>query len=123
MQKIMNNTMKTFTQKLLVIAILLMTAVTWAETPSTPKSTQFSVNGMVCAFCAQGIEKKLSQIPETKAVYISLADKVVVVEPKEGKTLDVALISAEIKNAGYDVIKVESVSGSAADIRKTMESK
>lgn len=119
----MNNSTKTLIQKLAVISVLIITSLAaLSETPPV-SSARFTVNGMVCAFCAQGIEKKLSDIPETKAVYISLADKFVVVEPKEGKTLDTALITTEIKDAGYDVIKVETVTGSVADIRKAMESK
>jgi hypothetical protein len=36
---------------------------------------------MVCAFCAQGIEKRLTKMPETGPLYINLAQKVVAVEP------------------------------------------
>jgi mercuric ion binding protein len=31
-------------------------------------SVKVTVNGMVCSFCAQGIEKSISKMDETKAV-------------------------------------------------------
>ena len=82
-----------------------------------------TVNGMVCAFCAQGIEKRLSKLPANKAVYVDLKQKVVAVEAKEGQTLDSKTITAEITDAGYDVTKLETVEQSVAEIRATMKAK
>jgi copper chaperone CopZ len=86
-------------------------------------SVKASVNGMVCAFCAQGIEKRLSKLPATKAVYVDLKQKIVAVEAKDGQTLDTKTISAEITDAGYDVTKLETVEQSIAEIRATMKAK
>jgi mercuric ion binding protein len=80
-------------------------------------SMKATVNGMVCAFCAQGIEKRISKMPATKAVYVDLKQKTVVVEPKDGMTLDQKAIVEEVKDAGYDIVKVESVSKSVAEIK------
>ncbi len=80
-------------------------------------SVKATVNGMVCAFCAQGIEKRLSKIPEAKAVLVDLKQRFVVIEPNEGMKLDEKLILAEIKDAGYDVVSVETLSKSVAEIR------
>lgn len=80
-------------------------------------SMKATVNGMVCAFCAQGIEKRLSKMPETKAVLVDLKQRFVVIEPNEGMKLDEKLIIAEIKDAGYDVVSVETLSKSVAEIR------
>jgi copper chaperone CopZ len=68
-----------------------------------------TVNGMVCAFCAQGIEKTISKMPQTKAVYVNLDKKIVAVEPKDGQKLDMNKIKAGIMDAGYDVVKTETV--------------
>jgi copper chaperone CopZ len=78
---------------------------------------------MVCAFCAQGIEKRLSKLPATKAVYVDLKQKVFAVEAKEGQTLDSKTITAEITDAGYDVNKLETVERSIAEIKATMRTK
>jgi copper chaperone CopZ len=70
---------------------------------------KITVNGMVCAFCAQGIEKTLTNMPETKSVYVNLEKKLVAVEPKDGKKLDMKKISAGITDTGYDVVKTETL--------------
>jgi copper chaperone CopZ len=97
-----------------LIALLLAAAGVPALAAESVKAT---VNGMVCAFCAQGIEKRLSKLPATKAVFVDLKRKVVAVEAKDGQKLDGKLISAEIADAGYDVVKLETVAQSVADIR------
>lgn len=66
-----------------------------------------TVNGMVCAFCAQGIEKTISKMDATKSVFVDLRSKVVLVEAKDGATLDPKAIASAIVDAGYDVVKME----------------
>ncbi|HSV45391.1 MAG TPA: heavy metal-associated domain-containing protein [Ramlibacter sp.] len=98
----------------LLIALALAASALPALAAESVKAT---VNGMVCAFCAQGIEKRLSKLPATKAVFVDLKQKVVAVEAKDGHTLDGKTIAAEITDAGYDVVKLETVAKSVADIR------
>ena len=100
--------------KKLYLGILLFSFSRSAMATSSIKAT---VNGMVCAFCAQGIEKRLSKMPEAKAVLVDLKRRFVVVEPKEGMSLDEKLIVAEIKDAGYEVVSVETLSKTVAEIR------
>ncbi len=104
---------------LLVAALLAGTAA--ASFAAT--SVKATVNGMVCAFCAQGIEKRLSKLPATKAIYVDLKQKVVVVEARDGQTLDTKTITAEITDAGYDVTKLETVEQSVAEIKAGMKAK
>lgn len=80
-------------------------------------SMKVTVNGMVCAFCAQGIEKRLSKMSETKAVFVDLKKKIVVVESKEGLALNEEAIKAEIKDAGYDVLKTEPTTRTVAEFK------
>lgn len=108
--------MNHFSRPLLALALATMAASSFAAT-----SVKATVNGMVCAFCAQGIEKRLSKLPATQAVYVDLKQKVVAVEAKDGQTLDAKAITAEITDAGYDVIKVETVEQSAAEIKASMK--
>lgn len=96
----------------LALSLIVATTATWAAS-----SMKVTVNGMVCAFCAQGIEKRLSKMTETKAVFVDLKKKIVVVESKEGLALDEVAITAEIKDAGYDVVKMESVTKSVAEFK------
>jgi len=109
-----NRTIKT----LLSIALCTSMTMTWAAT-----TTKVTVNGMVCAFCAQGIEKNLSKLPSTKAVFVDLKNKIVAVEAKDGMTLDTKIIQKEIVDAGYDVVKLEDSQQSVADIKATMKGK
>lgn len=93
-------------------ALIAGTAGVWAA--DTVKAT---VNGMVCAFCAQGIEKRLGKLPATHAVFVDLKKRVVAVEAKPGQKLDSKLITAEITDAGYDVTKIEAVTQTVEQIK------
>jgi copper chaperone CopZ len=97
-----------------LIALVLATAGLPALAAESVKAT---VNGMVCAFCAQGIEKRLSKLPATKAVFVDLKRKVVAVEAKDGQKVDPNVVKAEIADAGYDVVKLETVAQSVDQIR------
>jgi copper chaperone CopZ len=99
----------------LIAAGLVAAAAQAAATQ--PTTTKLTVNGMVCAFCAQGIEKKLGAMPQTQAVYVNLGQKLVAVQAKEGQTLDIEKVRAEVKDAGYDVVKVETVNESVDVLR------
>jgi copper chaperone CopZ len=80
-------------------------------------SVKATINGMVCAFCAQGIETRLSKLPSTKAVYVDLKQKLVVIEAKDGQALDNKTITAEITEAGYEVVALEATEQSVAEIK------
>jgi cation transport ATPase len=86
-------------------------------------SMKVTVNGMVCSFCAQGIEKSLLKMDETKAVLVDLKNKVVVVEAKEGKTLNEKEVRQEIIDSGYDVVAVETIPQTVAQFRDQMKGK
>ena len=103
----------------LIVSLVLATSLPAFAGPVV-KAT---VNGMVCAFCAQGIEKRLSKLPATKAVFVDLKRKTVAVEAKDGQQLDGKAITAEITEAGYDVTKLETVQQSVADIRAAAKEK
>ena len=86
-------------------------------------SVKATVNGMVCAFCAQGIEKRISSMPATKAVYVDLKKRTVAIEAKEGQTLDGNAIAAEITDAGYEVVKLETVQKSIEEIKAEVKAR
>jgi mercuric ion binding protein len=103
---------------LISLALALATLPLFAAT-----SIQATVNGMVCAFCAQGIEKRISSMPATKAVYVDLKRKTVAVEAKEGQTLDGNAIKAEIIDAGYDVVELETVQKTVEEIKAEVKAR
>jgi copper chaperone CopZ len=86
---------------LLALALFVMPAFAQAK----PITVQ--VKGMVCAFCAQGIEKKFKALPEVSKVSVSLETKLVSLDTKEGKDIPDDQIKKIINDAGYDVVRIE----------------
>lgn len=116
---------KTFiTIKSIANYALFTSAMVLFSSANAAEVAKVTVNGMVCSFCAQGIEKTISKMPQTKAVYVNLDKRIVAVEPKEGQKLDMAKIKAGIVDAGYDVVKTETVANSTvAAIRAELTGK
>jgi mercuric ion binding protein len=99
-------------------AILLLTFAGVAHAANSVKAT---VNGMVCAFCAQGIEKRIGKMEATKAVLVDLKRKTVVVEARDGMSLDTKAIAAEITDSGYDVVKFEPSQKSVEEFKAELK--
>jgi copper chaperone CopZ len=115
--------MKLFTTKLIAATAIIYWASSLFSLNYAAESVKVTVNGMVCAFCAQGIEKRLTKLPATKAVFVDLKQRTVAIEAKEGQKLDNDTIRSEITDAGYDVVKLEASSLSVADIRAELKAK
>ena len=82
-------------------ALITLTGSAWAETITT------TVNGMVCAFCATGIEKTFRKQPEVASVKVDLPKKQVVINTKPGKTLSDAKIKEVVTYSGYTMGKIQ----------------
>ena len=108
-------------KKLLLVSIItaLFSNVTFAAT----QTIKANVNGMVCAFCAQGIEKKMRALSQTKDVYVNLKQRLVAVEVKNGQTLSNDTVKDIVKNAGYEVTSIEMSEHPVAHIKAEMEAK
>ena len=86
---------------LLILVILVgLSGSAWAETIKT------TVNGMVCAFCATGIEKTFRKQPEVATVKVDLPTKLVTITTKAGKTLSDAKIKEVVTYSGYGMGKI-----------------
>ena len=101
-----------------IVAISLLGNLAFAAT----QTIKASVNGMVCAFCAQGIDKKLRALSQTKDVYVNLKQRIVAVELKDGLTLANDTVKDLIKDAGYDVTSIEISAHPVAHIKAQLES-
>ena len=86
-----------------LLTIVIFFSLTAAISADTIKAT---VNGMVCGFCATGIEKTFRAQPEVKSVNVDLENKLVTIETKQGRTLDDTRIKKLLGNAGYSVVAV-----------------
>ena len=74
-----------------------------AGASASAATIEMKVHGMVCGFCAQGIEKILRENPATEGVEVNLDEKRVVVTTKSGADIPDAQLTKAIKDAGYDV--------------------
>jgi periplasmic mercuric ion binding protein len=84
-------------KNLIFIALLFSSAITFGAEEIT-----VTVKGMVCAFCAQGIEKHFKEQKEVDTVDVSLANKYVKLKFKEGMKLPNDKIVEILKDAGYE---------------------
>ena len=99
-------------KKSILIITLLFSLNSYALTQ------KIEVLGMVCAFCAQGIEKSFGSVAHVKDIFVSLENYFVAIESKDGKSIDEKQIRTIITDAGYDVQKIEVVSDSVSEIRE-----
>jgi copper chaperone CopZ len=82
---------------------------------------EMNVNGLVCAFCAQGIEKQLRKFPATADVVVSLEQKLVAVGLKDGQDIPDADLRRALTNAGYTVKSIQRTESPIADLRERVK--
>src|ERR1700689_3995369 len=82
---------------------------------------EMNVNGLVCAFCAQGIEKQLRKFPATADVVVSLEQKLVAVGLKDGQDIPDAELRRALTNAGYTVKAIQRTETPIADLRERLK--
>jgi copper chaperone CopZ len=87
--------------------IFLMILLSLAPIALRAATVEMHVNGLVCAFCAQGIEKKLRRFPATADVVVSLEQRLVAVALKDGQDIPDAELRKALTNAGYTVTTIE----------------
>jgi len=98
-----------------VAFLALLSATAAADT------VEMKVYGLVCGFCAQGIEKTLRRNPATEDVVVSLENKLVAVAMRPGQDIPDADLAKALTDAGYDVKGIARTQRSMAEIRKSLE--
>jgi copper chaperone CopZ len=87
--------------------MLPMFVLSWAALASVPlaraDTIEMQVNGLVCGFCAQGIEKTLRRHPATADVVVSLEKRLVAVATRDGLDIADGDLKKALQDAGYDV--------------------
>lgn len=81
---------------------------TAVQAQSASSEITVGVKGMVCAFCAQGIEKKFKAEPEVSHVEVSLENKYVKLQFKEGQSMSHERIAQLLKDSGYEAVFSEA---------------
>jgi copper chaperone CopZ len=98
--------------------LIAATAAILIPTASLATTIEIKVNGLVCGFCAQGIEKTLRKNAATADVFVSLENKLVAVATREGTDISDAELRQALTNAGYDVKAIERTDHSLTALRQ-----
>lgn len=74
-----------------------------------PKGELISVKakGLVCEFCAKALEKVFLKRKEVSGISVDLTTKEILVNLKEGQSLDDAVLTELITDAGYNIESID----------------
>jgi copper chaperone CopZ len=104
-----------------ILSLFLMAVLSAASVQAG--TIEMKVNGLVCGFCAQGIEKTLRKNPATADVVVSLENKLVAVSTKEGQDISDEELKKALTASGYDVKTIERTATPIDEIRVRVEGK
>jgi copper chaperone CopZ len=93
-----------------------------ASTSAYAGTIEMKVNGLVCAFCAQGIETTFRKNPAVADVVVSLENKLVAVQIKHGTDISDQELRATLTDAGYDIKSIERTETPVSAIRERLKS-
>ena len=77
----------------------------------TGASVRLKVDGMVCPFCAYGLEKRLEEIASIDAVLIRISDGLVQIRTKEDQELTDEALTDAVRKSGFTLREIERVEG------------
>jgi len=83
---------------------------------------EMKVYGLVCGFCAQGIEKTLRKNPATQDVVVSLEHKLVAIATRDGADIADDVLVKAMTDAGYDVKGIARTQRTIPEIRQWLKS-
>jgi copper chaperone CopZ len=89
-----------------ILQAMLFSVLVGFASIASARTIEMDVNGLVCAFCAQGIEKTLKGFPATERVFVSLEHRIVAVQLREGQDIPDAALTKAITNAGYKLVAI-----------------
>ena len=101
--------------------ILLAMTLLAVAASSTAATIEMTVNGLVCAFCEQGIEKKLKKFPATAEVIVNLEHRLVAVALRDGQDIPDADLRKALTDAGYTVKSISRSETPIADVRERLK--
>jgi copper chaperone CopZ len=102
------------------IAILLLG--TLLVSSARAETIEMNVNGLVCGFCAQGIEKTLRRNPATADVVVSLEEHLVAVATRDGQHIPDDVLRDALTSSGYDIKTITRSDTPIEDIRARIAS-
>ena len=84
---------------------------------------EMTVNGLVCGFCAQGIEKTLRRNAATDDVFVSLENRLVAIATKPDTDIADEVLRKALQDAGYDVKAIARTDRSLQSLREQMKAR
>ena len=100
-----------------ILKVFLATLLLGVAIAGNAATIEMEVNGLVCAFCAQGIEKKLRAFPATSDVVVSLEERLVAVSTREGQDIPDDELRRALTDAGYTVTAIRREAESIDAVR------
>jgi copper chaperone CopZ len=103
-----------------IAAALLAVLVSGSASAAT---IELTVNGLVCGFCAQGIEKTLRRNAATDDVFVSLENRLVAIATKPDTDIADEVLRKALKDAGYDVKAIARTERSLQSLREQLKAR
>lgn len=91
-----------------------------AAASASAATIEMKVHGLVCGFCAQGIEKILRENPATDGVVVSLENNLVAVSTRQGTDISDAELTRAITEAGYSVKGITRTDRTLEQVKATL---
>jgi copper chaperone CopZ len=104
-----------------VLPRVLITLLFLASASAQAATIEMNVSGLVCAFCAQGIEKQLRKFPATADVIVSLEQKLVAVALRDGQDIPDSELRRALTNAGYTIKALQRTETPIAELRERLK--
>ncbi|MGH8189091.1 MAG: heavy-metal-associated domain-containing protein [Steroidobacteraceae bacterium] len=84
---------------------------------------ELTVNGLVCGFCAQGIEKTLRRNAATDDIFVSLEHRLVAIATKPDADIPDDVLRKALQDAGYDVKAIARTDRPLQSLRDQVKAK
>ena len=79
----------------------------FASSATQASTINLKVNGLVCSFCAQGLEKTFKALPQTTAVYVSLEKHLVMISVKPDQDISNDQLKKAITSSGFTLVDIQ----------------
>lgn len=89
---------------ILIISLFFISQTAIAAEECT---AEVKVNGLVCDFCAQALEKVFGKREEVAGIHVNLDNGFVHVTFNEGKSIDDATLKSLITDSGYNITGID----------------
>lgn len=90
-----------------ILSTIVLTIFLYGSLANAEEIVVAQVHGMVCEFCAVGLEKKFNECEEIESIDVSLEEGTVSLVLKEGQQMDDEKITKIITDNGIHVANIE----------------